>query len=169
MAVIHSPDSAYAKESVKWEAQYTPMGPPGRPFQYHHYPMMMHKAGRPPSGLGAPIITETTTVTDDTQYGIAKGQGFSDTPGEAVEQFHKRNTEIATLAAERNFHERRMSPAAQAEAEAANAEAVDHLPSVPETPIRRRIPVQRDAAPTAAETPKRSHHRRKVAPAATEE
>src|SRR5262245_16069524 len=133
MAVIHSPDSAYAKESVKWEAQYTPMGPPGRPFQYHHYPLMMHRAGRPPGGLGAPIIVETCTVTSDAEATAAEHKGFAENPDKAVEKWHAQQTEFATLAAERNFHERRMSPKAQAEANAASADAVDHLPSVPET------------------------------------
>lgn len=155
MAVIHSPDSAFAKESVKWEAQYTPMGPPGRPFQHHQYPMMMHKAGRPAGGLGAPIITDTCIVTSDSEATAAEHKGFAETPLKAVEGWHASQTEIATLAAERNFHERRMSPAAQAEADAATAEAVDHLPSVPETPVRRR---GRGRPPG-----KRSHHRQQAA------
>lgn len=156
MAVIHSPDSAFAKESVKWEAHYTPMGPPGRPFRYQDYPMHMHKAGRPEGGLGAPVIVETCEVTNEQERTAAAQKGFSEGPDAAVRHWHAQQREFATLAAERNFHEKRMSPKARAEAETANMNAVDHLPSVPETPLRHRV--------SRVTAPARRSHKKKAAP-----
>jgi len=63
-----------------------------------------------------------------------------------LRHFEKQQFEIAELAAERNHNERRMSPKAQAEAEAVNEGAAFHVASVPVMPIppRRRSPVVED-------------------------
>src|SRR5712691_428563 len=131
MSVLYAPDSAYAKERVKHEAQYTEMGPGLRPYVKRDFPMMLHKAGRPSGGLGADEIIETCIVEGVRELSAKQHEGFRPTPGEALEAFAAMQFEIAELAAERNFHERRMSPKAQVEAEAANEAAGGHLAEVP--------------------------------------
>lgn len=138
MSVIYAPDSAYAKEMVKHEAQYSPFGPGLRPYQFRMYPMMMHKAGRPANGLGADEIVESKIVHDDDQEALAFGQGFRPTPLQALEVFTKDQFTIAELAANGAFHERRMSPNAQAEAFAAREQAGVHIAEIPAKPIKRR-------------------------------
>lgn len=138
MSVLYAPDSAYAKEMIKHEAQYSPYGPGLRPYVYRDYPMMLHRAGRPAGGMGIDEIVETCTVESEREETQKRHEGFRRTPGEALASFTAQQFEIAELAAERNFYERRMTPKAQAEAEMANANAGGHLASVPETPIVRR-------------------------------
>lgn len=138
MAVLYAPDSAYAKEMVRHEAQYSPYGPGERPYEFRPYPMMVHKAGRPAGGLGADEIIETRIVESDDQEAIARGQGFRPTPKEALDLFTKDQFTIAELAANGAFHERRMSAKAQAEAFSAREEAGVHLGEIPALPIKRR-------------------------------
>lgn len=138
MSVIYAPDSAYAKEMVKHEAQYSPFGPGLRPYVFQPYPMMLHKAGRPAGGLGKDEIIETKIVESDDQEALARGQGFRPTPLEALAVFTKTEFDIAELAANGAFHERRMSPAAQQEAFDARQEAGVHLGEIPAKPIKRR-------------------------------
>lgn len=139
MAVLYAPDSAYAKEMVKHEAQYSPFGPGLRPYEFKLYPMMMHKAGRPANGLGADEITDTRIVQSDGEEALARGQGFRPTPNEAIDVFTKVQFDVAEHAANGAFHERCMSPNAQAEAFAAREEAGVHLGEIPAKPVRRRI------------------------------
>ncbi len=139
MSVVHAPDSAYSKEMVKHEAQYSPYGPGLRPYVYRPYPMMMHKAGRPANGMGADMIVDTKIVDDDDQEALASGQGFRPTPLEALAVFSKTEFDVAELAAEGAFHERKMTPAAQQEAFDARQEAGVHIAEIPAQPIRRRV------------------------------
>ena len=137
MAILHSPDSAYAKEMTKWEAQGSTMGPGLRPYIFRQFPMMMHLAGSlPQGGLG---ILEQVIVEDEEAATRAHGMGFRDTPLNALDAYQAQQLEYAKLAAERNYERRRMSPQANAEIDRAEdvAGAV-HLPSVPVTPIKRR-------------------------------
>ena len=139
MPVLHSPDTAFSKESVKWEAQWTPMGPPLRPYQKRLYPMAMFLAGRPPGGLGPDTILETCEVGSEAEETFPRSRGFRPTPLEALAAFAAQQLEYATLAAERNYDvKKKLSRRAAAEVATAEARAVDHLPSVPETPVRRR-------------------------------
>ena len=60
------------------------------------------------------------------------------TPLEAIDALKAQQLEFSKLAAERTHETRRMSPQAQMEVTAAEAEVASHLPTIPETPIRRR-------------------------------
>lgn len=123
---------------VRHEAQYSPFGPGLRPYEFKPYPMMMHKAGRPSGGLGADEIIETKVVDTDVQESLARGQGFRPTPLEALAVFTKAEFDVAELAANGAFHERRMSPNAQKEAFDARQEAGVHIAEIPAQPIKRR-------------------------------
>lgn len=139
MSVIHAPDSAYSKEMVKYESQYSPFGPGLRPYQFQPYPMMLHRAGRPANGLGPDEIIETRIVDSADSQAIAHGQGFRPTPIEALNAFTKTEFDVAEHAANGAFHERRMSPNAQAEAFAAREEAGVHIGEIPEKPKRKYV------------------------------
>lgn len=134
MAVQYPKDSEHAKEVVKWEAEYTDFGKPGRPYVRRDFPMMLHKAGRR-DGV-TPDILETKQVDDEARAEDARHEGFYQTPLEALDAFHAQELEIAKLAAERHENERRMSRQAQAEGKAADEADGAHVASVPVTPIK---------------------------------
>ena len=150
MGILHSPDSAYAKEMTRWEAQGSTMGPGLRPYVKYDYPMMVHLAGSlPKGGVG---ILEQIIVEDDTRRTAARSVGYRDTPLEAIDAFNEQQLEYAKLAAERNFEVRRMSAHAQREVVQAEADAgAQHLPTIPPTPIKRR-PRGRPRKPAFTET-----------------
>lgn len=137
MPVRWAPESEYAKERVKWEAYPTELGPPGRPFTYRPYPMMLHLAGRR-DGL-TPDIIDSQIATSDVEKANLLSRGFCESPADALTVFHAVELDHAKLAAERNYDVRnKLSPQAGAEVAAAEAAHDGHLPSVAPTPIRRR-------------------------------
>lgn len=139
MAVMHSPESKYAQERRKWEAQNSELGPAGRPFVFRQYPMMVHKAGRPESGLGAHTLVEQRIAADEKDVDLWWSEGFRPTPLEAIAHFEAQRVEFAKLAAERNWEVEHGRVSQKAAAEIADAEAqhegYGHMPMVPETPI----------------------------------
>ena len=135
--ILHAPDSGYAQEMTKWEAQNSMMGPGLRPYLRRDYPMMMHRAETHLQG-GRGIV-ETRIVADEHHRTLAEADGFRATPLEALEALEAQQTEFARLAAERAYEVRRMRPRAQTEVLAAEeAAGAVHLPTIAETPIRRR-------------------------------
>lgn len=143
MSVLHAPDTPYAKERVKYEAQGTEMGPGLRPYVYREFPMMMHKAGKPEGGLGAHTITESQVVESEVQADQLFHAGFRRTPLEALHYLEDQQLEFAKLDAELNYEQRRkLSERASANVDAARAAHVGdvshHLPAVPVTPIKKR-------------------------------
>lgn len=145
MPVLIVPETAEAAERRKWEAQYSPYGPAERPYVYHEFPLMLHKAGKPHDKdgnpkLGAAEIIETKTVDSSGQETQENANGFYRNPAEAVQKFKDQEVEIAKLAAEIEYEKaRKLSPQARAEVEAAQNAFAGHMPSVPETAVRRRI------------------------------
>lgn len=75
MPVMYTPDSAYAKEMVKWEANYTIHGAPQRPYVKRDFPMMVHRAQ---SEVDTEL--EHEIVEDERQLEQAKTRGFRETP-----------------------------------------------------------------------------------------
>ena len=139
MSVMYSPETGFAKERVKWEAERTEMGPGLRPYTYREFPMMLHKAGRPDGGLGAHVIVEQREARSEVQEAQWRSEGFRRTPLEAIELFEKQQFECAALAGERNYEKKNtLSPKAIAEVETAEAQHPGHLASVPVTPIKPR-------------------------------
>lgn len=138
MGVLHSPDSTFAKEMTKFEAQGSTLGPGLRPYLFRQFPMMMHLAGR--LSQGGTGITETRVV-DAEQYTSMQAMGFRDTPLEALDAFEAQQLEFAKLAAERAYEVRHtLSQKAGAEVMAAEeAAGAKHLPTIAERPIRRRV------------------------------
>lgn len=141
MPVLHSPDSAYAQERVKWEAERSEYGAAGRRYVRHDFPMMMHKAGRVTSPGGAPQIDETHIVESDVERQNMLSRGFRDTPLEALAVLHQADQDHAELHANRVFNDQGMSDRAKAEADRADAASGDHVPAVPVTPIKPKAAV----------------------------
>ena len=135
---MHAPDSAYAKEMTRWEAQGSLMGPGLRPYEKRDYPMMLHKAGQLPRG-GLDIV-EWVIVDDADQRARKEREGFRATPLEALAALEAEQTEFATLAAAREYEKRhKLSPLARAEVERVEAAAgAQHLPTIAPTPIKKR-------------------------------
>jgi hypothetical protein len=140
MPVIHAPETAYAQEMRKWEANYTKYGPPGRPWGSEggpggHFPNTVFKATRQPDGKR---IMETFVVQNEDEERNMQSRGWVLTQQEALDALDAAQTEHAKLAAEINAEARRMSPQAQEEIAAAQeAAGARHLPSIPETPKKR--------------------------------
>jgi len=143
MAILHDPDTAEAKERVKWEAQHTAMGPGKRPYVFREYPKMMHKAGRPENGMGAHIITEQVVVESAEEEARLHCEMFRGNPLEAIDALEAQRLEFAKLAAEINYEQKnKLSEKASAEVDAARATHSNpvspHMPTVPVTPIKPR-------------------------------
>lgn len=140
MAILHSPETPFSKESVKWESQHTAMGPGLRPYEFRDYPMMLHKAGRPDNGLGADCIVDTRTVDSELEEAHARHEGFRRTPLEALKDYTASQLEFAKLAAEIEYDKKhKLSPNAVAEVEAAqDAHVGGHMPMVPESKPKRK-------------------------------
>ncbi len=139
--VLHSPSSNYAKERVKWEAGYTPLGGPQRPYVKREYPMMLFLAGPPEGGLGAITVIAYETAASKREREDWETRGYRPSPQEAIAAYDAQQLEFAKLAAEQNWDvKNRLSAKAGAEVEAAQEAHAGHLPVVPETPIVRRQP-----------------------------
>lgn len=138
--ILRDPKSPEARERTKYEATYTEFGPGQRPYVFKPYPMMLHKAGRPSGGMGAAVIIETQEVGSEREADSYRSQGFRPTPLEAIDAWDRQQFEFAELAAGRNYDvaHGKHSERAQTEIAQAEAEATDHLPSMPVTPIKPR-------------------------------
>jgi len=156
MAIVHNPDSDYAREVTKWNL---PEGLGGfNANGIEPFPVMLYKAHARSNGkvmCGDPLATvgdaEAEAFSRSCQL-IVQGQeglerayreGWSDSPEDALMAYERVQIDIADTAAKRHFSDQRMSAQAQAEAAAADAATHEHVADVP--------------APK-----KRSHHKKKV-------
>ena len=136
-AVHLNQGTAYAEEMRKWEATHTKYGPPGRPFVHRDYPMMLYKATRPSTG-GSPSF-DHIEVADEQERERQEARGYhAGGPAGALHALEKQEFEIAELAANRAFNDRKMTPKAQEEAAQAERETIKHLAEIPALPIKKR-------------------------------
>jgi hypothetical protein len=141
LSVINSPESGYAKERVKWEAQNSEMGIGLRPYVYREYPTMIYLAGIPMGEVGAPRIINQQIADDEDALNNMASRGWRTHPMDAIKAYDAQKLEEAKLAANLEFEiaKGRISQNAAAEVRAAQAEVDGHMPVMPETPIRRRL------------------------------
>jgi hypothetical protein len=158
------PGSLWAEELQQFEQFPTAYAPtPGNPYVYRPFPKMVYKAGdwmgkiashavAGPSWefksteemrraeASAEEFTKTCQriVKDEAELQAAYEAGYRGDPVEAVEFAKARADAISRGAAERHHSDLRMSEKAQREAAAADAETAEHLPEIPEKPVRRR-------------------------------
>jgi hypothetical protein len=142
MPVIHTPDTPYAKEMARHEAIHTKYGAPGRPYEFREFPTRMYLAVRDQSG--APVL-QGETANDSHEQRNLESRGFVHGGQQsALDSLAARETEHATLAAERNYEvaHGKLSEAAVEEVkfveEAAGAMHVPEIPSGPKKPGRPR-------------------------------
>ena len=165
MGIQHGQQSAYVQERRKWETQPVmidaqwiapqvidgvqragfmdgtfiqplPHEQGGRyPYHYQEFPKMLYKAER---ADGGPRISETLTVHSEQEESNAKSRGWCEGQEAAIAAVRDQDKEFAKLAAERNFETRRMSEKARAEVDAYEEVSAIHLPTIPETPIKKR-------------------------------
>ena len=106
-----------------WEGRYV----------YQEYPKAVYRA-TVGDGYLTPESRAVKTADEEQRY---LSDGWAASPDAARARADARDAEIATVAAERHHADARMSQTAQREALAADRDAFDMLPSVPETPIAR--------------------------------
>ena len=165
--IVVVPGSNYANEMAKFEMFPSKYGQPGNPWRGPQpFPKMVYRAelwkGKPVCIAAAPDPSEfpnandlarveeqarrfnercQLTVRDESELQRAMENGYRESPAEAVTYLEGRQRREADAAAERNWQDRNMSEAAQAEAKEAVRKHFDeegaHLPAVPEKPIRR--------------------------------
>ena len=134
MAIVHVPESAWAKEAIKWEAEGSIMGPGLRPYVKRDWPSWVYKAGQLSAG-GLDIVD--TRQIEQHEYDRLHANGYRMTPLEALEALEAQQTEFAKLSAEREWDKAhgRLSPRAIAEVAQHEEDAgAQHLPTIPETP-----------------------------------
>jgi hypothetical protein len=123
-------NTAYAKEITKHEANFTQYGPPGRPHVHRDYPARMYKPSRPK--MGGPCVFEGADAENEAQREQLERIGFVyGGQGAALAALEAREFEIAELAANRAIGDMRLSPKAQAEADAVDVTTIQHLGEIP--------------------------------------
>lgn len=153
------PGSNRAREMAKWEqfpSKWTAGFPPGNPYTYRQFPKMVYRAERFEGNVicGA-VQPDPSMFTSVGEYNVALNKanaldsrcqrvvhtpeelqrameaGFRESPAEACEHAHARETRIANETAVRIYQDRNMSEAARAEAElVTQAEGGQHQPVI---------------------------------------
>ena len=140
-----APESHYMREHRKWDLPKSRGGM--RPDRHEDFPKMVYRARRPESG--GPILCvdphnelfstrNQLTVNSPDELEKALGDGWRPSPDEAIKHANALETAISDAAAHRHFEDRRLSAAARAEADEADASTSEHLPEIPEKPLARK-------------------------------
>lgn len=146
MGIQRSQEDSWTREMRKWEQRPVlvsgtyieplPLEQGGKkdmPFQ--EYPKMLYQAE---SRDGGPRISDMFIVHNIDQELIQIGRGWSLSQEDALKHVEARQLEAARLDAERQHNERWMSGKASAEAAAIDEMTIEHVASIPETPIKPR-------------------------------
>lgn len=159
-AVVINPHSDLGKELRKWEQHQTELVPrgtrPGNPYVYRPFPKMVYKAVKTPTGkvVCMPALPQTTgfrdhneylmayaeveslqrqcfkTVDSDDALRVSQGQGWCDSPADAIAQFEKEERAAGDAAAEAAFLAKRMTEQARAEFDKAQGDTMHHVSDV---------------------------------------
>lgn len=154
--VVWSPASAYSQELAKWETRSRDDGSVTQQminaarqagvhhgtFEHKEYPRVMYRFEQTPYGIK---LAEHRTVASLTEQRNLESRGFATTQDEAVAVVEQANQDAAEAAANRAFHDRRLSDKAQAEAERIDLSVARHLGEIPEERIVRREKIDVDA------------------------
>jgi len=151
MAIVHNPDSDYAREVEKWNQPTTNGGFGAARFE--EYPLMVFKAFKRENGrvmCGDPLATVGDAegeafsrscqliVRSNDERDRAMADGWSVAPDEAVKKFEHDMQSIAEVTAQRHFADQGLSDLAKAEATQADAATHEQVPAVPITPVKRK-------------------------------
>ena|SRR5262252_3304483 len=110
------------KELRKWNA----------PYVYREFPKMLYRG----TTVAGRVTVEQRIVGSEGEELLATGTGWCPTGPAAMAAETARQEGLGTAAAERAWEDRRLSPAAQAEAAAFDASSAKHTPEIPEQPKR---------------------------------
>jgi len=177
MPMVISPESEAGKELAKWEAPKRQGGM--RCDGYEAFPAMLYRAHLRNGKcrcLVNPMTYRTEAeqldaaafntsciriVKDEAEYRLARGSGWWDSAQAAIEACEHEQLAIADLAAERAFHDQRLSQKAQAEVQAVERQTDEHVVDVvPAKPRRGRPrgrPFQKKAVPVTSSHPQGDH------------
>ena len=130
------------KEMWKWDHNVGETNPHDptirgmRPIGFQSYPSAMYKPMRDEKGV---LCFELEEARDENHRSQLEDQGYVyGGKGEALKVMEARETELAKLAANRAHQERTMSEKARAEAARVDDSTDQHVPVIPETPIKKR-------------------------------
>lgn len=141
---------------AKWEMGYSPYGPPGRPREaegFKPWPAMFYKMKRSATN-GDFHVEHYQEAIDEADARNLLSRGYHQGRTAAIAAIEAAEQALAVGAAERVFHEQRMSDKAKGEAARVDASTGKHVAEIPSTPIKRRyvrkpkVTVE-DAAPVA--------------------
>jgi hypothetical protein len=125
-----------AKEHARWN----------KPYKFEQFPQMLYRAIRRDDGVV--VVGDMRderldkqchrTVLSEPERQQALEGGWRESPAEALALFEAKQRSIGEATAHRHYEDRNMSPAAQAEAAAADAATPEHVPEVKEAKRRGR-------------------------------
>jgi hypothetical protein len=161
--IRYSPASAHSKEMAKWEMRALPDGSVTQnmiesakrngvhqgAFEHLEYPKAMLRYEQTPTGIK---IAENRSAQSETEERNLLSRGFRTRADEAMAVVEQANFEAAEAAANRAFHDRRMSESARREADAADLSTARHLGEIPaeKLPPKRKRRTQAEIAADAA-------------------
>lgn len=155
MAMLITPESPLGQELAKWNKPHDVNDPKNR------YPKMLYMAQVRPDGRASVSEVDDAVfggrldsaaeftrrcqriVRSEAEEAEALERGWRVTQKEALERHEAKERALADAAAHRHYEDRNMGELARAEAEAADASTVEHLPEIPEA---RRARKSRSAA-----------------------
>jgi hypothetical protein len=160
--VRYSPASAHSKELAKWEMQPLPDGSVTQGmidaarragvhqagWDHPQYPRAMYKAEQTPNGIKLTDVSQS--AQSEVEQRNLESRGYSTSATDALALVERQNFEVAEAAANRAFHDRRLSEPARREAEVLDASTARHLGEIPAAPIKKRG--RRPASTAAVET-----------------
>ena len=141
--------SPYAQEMRGWETRNRI---PGYDPKNHPYPRMLYRASRHLNAEGVPVgkllVVDPEdeafsrrnyfTVASEQEHRRALAEGWSDSVEDALKRATRDEDSLSVAAAHRLYEDKRLSETARAEARAADEEAFEHLPEIPEQPKTKR-------------------------------
>ncbi len=158
--VRYSPASGHSKEMATWEMRALPDGSVTQSmiesarragvhhgaFEHQEYPKAMVRYEQTVNGIK---FAETRSAQSDTEEANLLSRGFRMKASDAMQVVEDANTAAAEAAANRAFHDRRMTATARAEADAADNATARHLGEIPAEklpPKRRGRPAKKAVA-----------------------
>jgi len=153
--IRYSPASAHSKEMAKWETRPLPDGSVTQSmidsarragvhqgaFEHREYPKAMYRAEQTPTGIK--LVDLSQSASSEVEERNLKSRGYRASSLEAIALVEEQNQDAAVAAANRAFHDRRMSEQAREEADAIDSRTARHLGEIP----AERLPPKRRGRP----------------------
>ena len=146
MGIQRTQEDSWTKEMAKWEQRPVlvngtfiepiPVAFGGRGgADRTEFPKMVYRAE---SADGGPRIAGFQIAKDEAHERQLLASGYFAKQEDAIAGVHAQQREFARLAANRAHNDKWMGEKAKAEAQAVDESTIEHLPSIPETPIKPR-------------------------------